>query len=104
MNPAISHLHPYPFEKLAKLFADLKAPDLPNIALSIGEPKHPAPEFVQQKLVESLQHLSTYPSSKGLPTLRLAIADWLKHRFQLQNIDAETQVLPVSGTREALFS
>lgn len=104
MNPAISHLHPYPFEKLAKLFADLKAPDLPNIALSIGEPKHPAPEFVQQKLVESLQHLSTYPSSKGLPTLRLAIADWLKHRFRLQNIDAETQVLPVSGTREALFS
>ncbi|RYY78514.1 MAG: succinyldiaminopimelate transaminase [Moraxellaceae bacterium] len=104
MNPAINHLHPYPFEKLARLFADLNAPDLPNIALSIGEPKHPAPEFVQQKLIESLQHLSTYPSSKGLPALRLAIADWLKQRFQLQGIDAETQVLPVSGTREALFS
>lgn len=104
MNPAINHLHPYPFEKLARLFADLNAPDLPNIALSIGEPKHPAPEFVQQKLVESLQHLSTYPSSKGLPALRLAIADWLKQRFYLHNVDAETQVLPVSGTREALFS
>lgn len=104
MNPAINHLHPYPFEKLARLFADLKATDLPNISLSIGEPKHQAPEFVKQKLVESLQHLSTYPTSKGLPALRLAIADWLKQRFQLQTIDAETQVLPVSGTREALFS
>lgn len=104
MNPAINHLHPYPFEKLARLFADLKATDLPNISLSIGEPKHQAPEFVKQKLVESLQHLSTYPTSKGLPALRLAIADWLKQRFQLHTIDAETQVLPVSGTREALFS
>ncbi|WP_026470552.1 succinyldiaminopimelate transaminase [Alkanindiges illinoisensis] len=104
MNPAINHLHPYPFEKLARLFADLKATDLPNISLSIGEPKHQAPEFVKQKLIESLQHLSTYPTSKGLLALRLAIADWLKQRFGLQAIDAETQVLPVSGTREALFS
>lgn len=104
MNPAINHLHPYPFEKLAKLFADLKPADLPNISLSIGEPKHQAPEFVKQKLIESLQHLSTYPTSKGLPALRNSIANWLKQRFQLQAVDTETQVLPVSGTREALFS
>lgn len=104
MNPAINHLHPYPFEKLAKLFADLKPADLPNISLSIGEPKHQAPEFVKQKLIESLQHLSTYPTSKGLPALRNSISNWLKQRFQLQAMDTETQVLPVSGTREALFS
>jgi N-succinyldiaminopimelate aminotransferase len=104
MNPAINQLHPYPFEKLAQLFADLKAADLPNIALSIGEPKHAAPEFVKQKLIESLQHLSSYPTSKGLLALRSSIASWLTQRFNLQAVDAETQVLPVSGTREALFS
>ena len=104
MNPAINHLHPYPFEKLAQLFADLTPAAGANIALSIGEPKHQSPEFVKQKLFDSLAHLSTYPTSKGLPALRTSIADWLKSRFSLQNIDADTQVLPVSGTREALFS
>jgi N-succinyldiaminopimelate aminotransferase len=105
MNPDLSLLHPYPFEKLAALFADLTPPtDMANIALSIGEPKHAAPAFVRQALIDALPHLSTYPASKGLPALRQAIATWLTQRFQLQLVDAERQVLPVSGTREALFS
>lgn len=105
MNPALGRLHPYPFEKLAALFADLTPPsDLPNISLSIGEPKHAAPEFVKQALIDSLQHLSTYPTTKGLLSLRQAIATWLTNRFGLQAVNPETQVIPVSGTREALFS
>lgn len=105
MNPALGRLHPYPFEKLAALFADLTPPsDLPNISLSIGEPKHAAPEFVKQALIDSLQHLSTYPTTKGLLSLRQAIATWLTKRFHLQNVNPDTQVIPVSGTREALFS
>ena len=105
MNPALGRLHPYPFEKLAALFADLTPPsDLANISLSIGEPKHAAPEFVKQALIDSLQHLSTYPTTKGLLSLRQAIATWLTNRFGLQGVNPETQVIPVSGTREALFS
>ncbi len=105
MNPNLSSLHPYPFEKLARLFSDLTPPtDLPNIALSIGEPRHAAPEFVKATLVDNLKHLSTYPSTKGLPALRQSIANWLTARFSLNEIDAESQILPVNGTREAIFS
>lgn len=104
MNPDLALLHPYPFEKLNALFATVKPADLPLIPLSIGEPKHPAPEFVKEILQHNFQHLSTYPSSKGLPELRQSIADWLKQRFSLQHIDFENEILPVSGTREALFS
>ena len=105
MNPNLSSLHPYPFEKLARLFSDLTPPkDLPNIALSIGEPRHAAPEFVKEALVSNLKHLSTYPSTKGLPALRQSIANWLTARFKLEHVDAESQVLPVNGTREAIFS
>ena len=104
MNPAINELHPYPFEKLAQLFSTISPANIPNISLSIGEPKHQAPEFVKQTLIDSLQHLSTYPNSKGLPALRSTIASWLKVRFSLLEVDFESQVLPVSGTREALFS
>lgn len=104
MNTQLNLLQPYPFEKLNQLFTDIQTPDLPLIALSIGEPKHPAPEFIKQAISENFHHLSTYPSSKGLPELRQSIANWLTNRFHLQKIDAETQILPVSGTREALFS
>ena len=105
MNPDLQLLHPYPFEKLAALLSDLTPPaQFSNIALSIGEPKHAAPEFVKTALIDHLTHLSTYPSSKGLLSLRQTIATWLTRRFDLQNINAETEVLPVSGTREALFS
>ncbi len=105
MNPALTELHPYPFEKLAVLMKDIKPPaHLSPILLSIGEPRHAAPEFVKQALVTHLNHLSTYPGSKGIIELRTAIAKWLVQRFGLNSIDADTQVLPVSGTREGLFS
>lgn len=104
MNSSLSLLHPYPFEKLSKLFQDVKPADLPLIPLSIGEPKHPAPEFVKQAIIDNFHHLSTYPNSKGLPELRQSIAGWLSQRFKLNSISAENHVLPVSGTREAIFS
>jgi N-succinyldiaminopimelate aminotransferase len=79
--------------------------ELPHIALSIGEPKHPAPAFVRQSVSDNLDRLSGYPTTKGLPELRQAIAGWASRRFQLQQpLDPETQVLPCNGTREALFA
>lgn len=107
MNPDLSLLHPYPFEKLAALKAGTTPPtDLPHIALSIGEPKHPAPAFVAEALAERMEGLSLYPTTKGLPVLREAIAQWLEQRFSLRagSVDAERHVLPVNGTREALFA
>ena len=104
MNSSLDLLHPYPFEKLNQLFKDVKPADLPLIPLSIGEPKHPAPEFVKQAIQENFQHLSTYPNSKGLLGLRQSIAAWLTQRFHLNQIDAEEQILPVTGTREGIFS
>ena len=104
MNPDLALLHPYPFEKLNRLFAGLQPANLPTIPLSIGEPKHAAPEFVKQAIQANMSHLSSYPSSKGLPELRSSIAQWLQQRFRLKHIDAERHVLPVSGTREAIFS
>lgn len=104
MNSSLSLLHPYPFEKLNQLFSNIQTPNLPLIPLSIGEPKHPAPEFVQRILNEQKHHLSSYPSSQGILELREAISNWLIQRFKLQTLDAKTQVLPVSGTREGIFS
>lgn len=107
MNPDLAHLQPYPFEKLAQLKQGITPPaDLPHIALSIGEPKHAAPDFVAKALIRELHHLSTYPSTAGLPQLRAAIAAWATRRFQLKpgTLTAEQHILPVSGTREALFS
>ncbi|MCD6061441.1 MAG: succinyldiaminopimelate transaminase [Moraxellaceae bacterium] len=105
MNPELSRLQAYPFEKLARLFKGSTPPaGLRPIALSIGEPKHPAPEFIQGCLKENMAGLSIYPTTKGIPELRQAIGAWLQKRFALQSIDAETQILPVNGTREALFS
>lgn len=105
MNQDLDKLHPYPFEKLRALFADITPPaDLAHIALSIGEPKHASPEFVRTALENNLDGLAKYPSTKGLPELRQAIAQWCSHRFHLKALDPETQVLPVNGTREALFA
>jgi len=105
MNPDLQTLQPYPFENLRQLFSDLTPnPDKPAIALSIGEPRHRPPEFVLDELAANLDKLSNYPVTKGIPALRQAIASWLERRFGLQSIDAETQVLPVNGTREALFA
>ncbi|MDX1803803.1 MAG: succinyldiaminopimelate transaminase [Alcanivorax sp.] len=104
MNPDLERLHPYPFEKLKALFATLPASDKSPIALSIGEPKHPSPDFVQQVLRDNTELLARYPTTAGIPELSQAIAGWLKQRFRLGNIDAAGQVLPVNGTREALFA
>jgi N-succinyldiaminopimelate aminotransferase len=107
MNPDLQQLHPYPFEKLAALKAAVTAPaHLTHIALSIGEPKHEPPAFVLQTLVDNLAALSQYPTTKGLPELRQAIATWATQRFYLKpgSFDAEKHVFPVNGTREALFA
>lgn len=107
MNPDLNLLHPYPFEKLAALKAAVKAPtQLHDILLSIGEPKHEPPAFVLQTLVDNLAKLSAYPTTKGLPELREAIANWASKRFALNagTFTADKHVLPVNGTREALFA
>jgi N-succinyldiaminopimelate aminotransferase len=105
MNPQLQHLQPYPFEKLRQLFADLSpAPGRAPISLSIGEPQHSSPPFVLEEIARSLDRLANYPVSAGLPELRESIAGWLKRRFDLNAVDADSQVLPVNGTREALFA
>lgn len=105
MNPNLAKLEPYPFTKLQALFSDLAPPAAKSpIVLSIGEPQHAAPAFVAETLAQALSRLANYPKTAGLPELREAIATWLKGRFKLQSIDADSQVLPVNGTREALFA
>lgn len=104
MNPDLGLLQPYPFEKLAKLKAGVTPPaHLEHIALSIGEPKHQPPSFVVEELIHHLHGLANYPITRGSDALREAIAGWLLRRFKAK-VDPTTQVLPVSGTREALFS
>ncbi|MFI4940321.1 MAG: aminotransferase class I/II-fold pyridoxal phosphate-dependent enzyme, partial [Burkholderiales bacterium] len=105
MNPLLAKLHPYPFEKLRQLFAGVTPnPAFPPISLGIGEPKHPTPPFIQQALAENLSGLASYPSTLGSEGLRVAIATWLEQRYRLPSIDPATQVLPVNGSREALFA
>ncbi len=104
MNANIRKLHPYPFEKLAQLKAGITPPsDKKHIALSIGEPKHATPEVIQQGVLQNIKALGNYPTTKGIPELRRAISAWIAQRFNAKT-NAETQVLPVNGTREALFA
>ncbi len=107
-NPALAQLHPYPFERLRTLLAGSEPPSrLKPVALSIGEPQHPAPSFVARALQDSVaDSLGRYPASAGLPVLREGLAAWLRQRFHLMPaaMDAERHVLPVAGTREALFA
>lgn len=105
MNPDLNSLQPYPFEKLRALLDGVTAnPDLAPIALSVGEPQHPTPKIILDALTAAQQGVGKYPLTKGELTLREAIAEWLAKRFDLRDISAENQVLPVCGTREALFS
>jgi len=107
MNPRLDRLQPYPFEKLGTLLADATPPrGLAPIRLSIGEPKHPTPPFIAATLAAHLDGLAAYPATRGTPLLREAIADWLTRRFRLPQdaLDPERHVLPVNGTREALFA
>jgi N-succinyldiaminopimelate aminotransferase len=105
LNPLLGRLQPYPFEKLRALHAEVTpAAGLSPINLSIGEPKHPTPAFVRETLAGALDGLAAYPATAGTPALREAIAAWLMRRYALPALDAATQVLPVNGSREALFA
>lgn len=105
MNPRLDLLHPYAFERLRALLAEVTPPaNLKPIALQIGEPQHPAPQLVKDALVEGLAGLAKYPVSRGMPELREAMAQWIRRRHGLEKFDADTQVLPVAGSREALFA
>ena len=108
MNPLLSHLHPYPFERLRELFATVTPdPALRAISLGMGEPKHATPAFIQQAMIASITStpsgLSSYPATAGEPKLRDAFVAWLKTRYAL-DVNPTTQVLPVNGSREALFA
>ena len=107
MNHDLQRLQPYPFEKLRALIADVTPnPALRPISLSIGEPKHPSPPFVLQALADNLNQAAVYPTTQGKPELRQSIADWLTKRFALTagSLDISSNIIPVNGTREALFS
>jgi N-succinyldiaminopimelate aminotransferase len=105
VNPLLDQLQPYPFEKLKQLFAGIAPnPDYRAISLGIGEPKHPTPAFIQQAMIDHMQGLATYPSTIGNEALRNAIGGWLQRRYGLPAIDPATQILPVNGSREALFA
>ncbi|MCU6433624.1 succinyldiaminopimelate transaminase [Undibacterium sp. Jales W-56] len=105
MNPFLQKLQPYPFEKLKRLFADIKPnPAYKAISLGIGEPKHPTPAFIRQAVTDHLDGLSAYPSTAGSDALRLSIAHWLARRYDIPALDPASQILPVNGSREALFA
>jgi N-succinyldiaminopimelate aminotransferase len=105
LNPRLARLQSYPFDKLRALLAGVTPnPALRPIDLSIGEPKHPTPALVKEALAGALDGLAVYPRTAGLPELRAAIAGWARRRYSLDALDPETQVLPVNGSREALFS
>ena len=105
MNPLLASLQPYPFERLRQLFAGVTPnPQMAHISLGIGEPKHATPEFIKKALTDSLDTaLSGYPATAGELRMREACAQWLQRRYRIE-INAATQVLPVNGSREALFS
>lgn len=104
MNPRLAELHPYPFQKLRELLAGVTPPqDRAPINLSIGEPRHPTPQFIKDALVAGLDGLANYPITQGSDALRNAIADWAGRRYRV-TLDPATQVLPVNGSREALFA
>jgi N-succinyldiaminopimelate aminotransferase len=107
MNPNLARLHPYPFERLAELHAGVTPPGgFECIHLSIGEPKHPTPGFIAEAVIEHLHGLSVYPGTRGTDSLRETIIDWLVRRFRLppDSLRPGHNVLPVNGTREALFA
>ena len=104
MNPLLSLLQPYPFERLRQLFAGV-TPSAAHraISLGIGEPRHATPPFIQEALAANLAGLASYPSTAGDPSLREACAGWMQRRYHIP-VNPATQVLPVNGSREALFA
>ncbi|WP_027467431.1 succinyldiaminopimelate transaminase [Deefgea rivuli] len=105
MSPRLELLQPYPFQKLRQLFARVRPnPELNPINLSIGEPKHPAPELVKAALMANMAGLSSYPATLGSAELRQSISDWVSRRYDLPALNIATEILPVNGSREALFA
>jgi N-succinyldiaminopimelate aminotransferase len=105
VNPLLEQLRPYPFERLRALLADCPAPaHLEPIDLSIGEPKHATPRLLIEALAAALPTLSSYPKTAGSDALRISIGNWLSRRYRLSGLDPLSQVLPVTGSREALFA
>jgi len=105
MNPDLQKLQPYPFQKLAALFGQVRPnPDYRAISLSIGEPKHATPQFIRDALTANLDGLANYPTTAGGDALRHTIANWLTARYGIPAPDSKAQVLPVNGSREALFA
>ena len=105
VNPLLKKLQPYPFEKLRALFKGIEPrAGFTPISFGIGEPKHPTPPLIRDAVIHALDGLASYPATLGSEPLRAAIAAWVMQRYGLESIDAATQVLPVSGSREALFA
>ena len=105
MNSNLNHLQPYPFQKLRKLFEGVtRNTALDAIDLHIGEPKHATPDFIRQAVIDNLGGLANYPTTQGTLRLRQSIADWIVHRYHVPVINPDTEVVPVNGSREALFS
>ena len=105
MNPKLNQLQSYPFQKLKQLL-DGVTPDsaLSAINLQIGEPKHATPDFIRQAMIDHMDGLSAYPMTLGSVSLRNTLANWIQRRFNLTEINPDTEVIPVNGSREALFS
>ena len=105
MNPDLERLQSYPFQKLNALLGGIEPdPSRKLIPLYIGEPRHPTPEFIKRSLVDHLEGLASYPLTAGTPELRGAIAGWLARRYRIDPVDPATGVIPVTGSREALFA
>ena len=105
MNPLLSRLQPYPFERLRQLHADITPNSVYKpISLGIGEPRHATPQLIKDALTSSLAGLANYPGTLGEPKLRQTMSDWLARRYGGLKVDPATQILPVNGSREALFS
>ena len=105
MNPLLDQLQPYPFARLREAMQGVNPPEgVAPVHLHIGEPKHPTPEVITNALTASLHELEKYPLTAGLPELRQACADWMRRRYDGLTVNPETEVLPVLGSREALFS
>ena len=105
MNSNLNKLQPYPFQRLRDLFSGIT----PNAAykpvnLSIGEPKHDTPALIKQALIDNLAGLATYPTTAGVPELRQAISNWATRRYSIPLLNAEKEIVPVNGSREALFA
>ena len=105
MNPLLDQLQPYPFARLREAMQGVNPPEgVTPVHLHIGEPKHPTPEVITNALTASLHELEKYPLTAGLPELRQACADWMRRRYDGLTVNPDTEVLPVLGSREALFS